>query len=91
MPSPAQHGIACQTISWQTSSQGSWLMSSNPIYLMENRLTGPTPYVKLRLYKSCNSTKSLKDIEILEIDEPCTYIKKDQRMEVGVHLYMDCC
>ncbi|WP_272940946.1 hypothetical protein [Candidatus Midichloria mitochondrii] len=25
------HGITCQTISWQ----GSWLMSSNPIYLME--------------------------------------------------------
>ncbi|MDJ1583681.1 MAG: hypothetical protein MRQ11_03175 [Candidatus Midichloria mitochondrii] len=31
------HGIARQSISWQ----GSWLMSSNPIYLMEkNRLAG---------------------------------------------------
>ncbi|MDJ1313439.1 MAG: transposase [Candidatus Midichloria mitochondrii] len=30
-----RHGIACQTISCQASSQGSWLMSSNPIYLME--------------------------------------------------------
>ncbi|MDJ1313672.1 MAG: hypothetical protein MRQ05_06155 [Candidatus Midichloria mitochondrii] len=49
MTNPAHHGIACQTISWQTSSQGSWLMSSNPIYLMENRLTGPTPYVKLEV------------------------------------------
>ncbi|WP_272940958.1 hypothetical protein [Candidatus Midichloria mitochondrii] len=39
-----------------------------------------------KLDKSCNSTKSLKDIEVLEIDELCTY-----RMEVGVHLYMDCC
>ncbi|MDJ1584135.1 MAG: transposase, partial [Candidatus Midichloria mitochondrii] len=37
-------GIACQTISWQTSfSQGSWLMSSNPVYLMENRLAGLLP------------------------------------------------
>ncbi|AEI88818.1 hypothetical protein midi_00512 [Candidatus Midichloria mitochondrii IricVA] len=25
-------------------------MSSNPIYLRKNRLTGPTPYVKLRLF-----------------------------------------
>ncbi|MDJ1407858.1 MAG: hypothetical protein MRQ13_05865 [Candidatus Midichloria sp.] len=31
-----------------------------------------------KLDKSCNSTKSLKDIEVLEIDELCTYIKKDQ-------------
>ncbi|MDJ1313185.1 MAG: hypothetical protein MRQ05_03560, partial [Candidatus Midichloria mitochondrii] len=30
-------------------SQGSWLMSSNPIYLMEKRARGPTPHVKLRL------------------------------------------
>ncbi|WP_160162168.1 hypothetical protein [Candidatus Midichloria mitochondrii] len=44
-----------------------------------------------KLDKSCNSTKSLKDIEVLEIEELCTYIKKDQRMEVGVHLYIDCC
>ncbi|MDJ1313662.1 MAG: hypothetical protein MRQ05_06105 [Candidatus Midichloria mitochondrii] len=37
-----------------------------------------------KLDKSCNSTKSLKDIEVLEIDELCTYIKKkDQRMEGG--------
>ncbi|CAK6546394.1 MAG: Transposase [Candidatus Midichloria mitochondrii] len=48
-------------------------------------------YVQEKLDKSCNSTKSLKDIEVLEIDELCTYIKKDQRMEVGVHLYMDYC
>ncbi|CAK6551620.1 MAG: Transposase [Candidatus Midichloria mitochondrii] len=40
-------------------------------------------YVQEKLDKSCNSTKSLKDIEVLEIDELCTYIKKDQRMEVG--------
>ncbi|MDJ1583905.1 MAG: hypothetical protein MRQ11_04345 [Candidatus Midichloria mitochondrii] len=30
-----RHGITRQTISWQVSSQGSWLTSSNPIYLME--------------------------------------------------------
>ncbi|CAK6550406.1 MAG: putative protein conserved in bacteria [Candidatus Midichloria mitochondrii] len=33
-------------------------------------------YVQEKLDKSCNSTKSLKDIEVLEIDELCTYIKK---------------
>ncbi|CAK6554352.1 MAG: Transposase [Candidatus Midichloria mitochondrii] len=49
-------------------------------------------YVQEKLDKSCNGTKSLKDIEVLEIDELYTYIKKkDQRMEVGVHLYIDCC
>ncbi|MDJ1299586.1 hypothetical protein [Candidatus Midichloria mitochondrii] len=36
-----------------------------------------------KLDKSCNSTKSLKDIEVLEIDELCTYIKKDQRIGSG--------
>ncbi|CAK9120080.1 MAG: Transposase [Candidatus Midichloria mitochondrii] len=29
-----------------------------------------------KLDKSCNGTKSLKDIEVLEIDELYTYIKK---------------
>ncbi|AEI88732.1 hypothetical protein midi_00425 [Candidatus Midichloria mitochondrii IricVA] len=33
-------------------------------------------YVQEKLDKSCNSTKSLKDIEVLEIEELCTYIKK---------------
>ncbi|CAK6552868.1 MAG: hypothetical protein IRD9MM_05445 [Candidatus Midichloria mitochondrii] len=33
-------------------------------------------YVQEKLDKSCNSTKSLKDIEVLEIDELYTYIKK---------------
>ncbi|CAK6554570.1 MAG: Putative transposase [Candidatus Midichloria mitochondrii] len=33
-------GIARQTISWQTSSQGSWLMSSTRYISWKNRLTG---------------------------------------------------
>ncbi|MDJ1298659.1 MAG: hypothetical protein MRQ10_01085 [Candidatus Midichloria mitochondrii] len=36
-----RHGITCQTISWQSSSRGSWLMSPNPnISHWKNRLTG---------------------------------------------------
>ncbi|WP_237697374.1 hypothetical protein [Candidatus Midichloria mitochondrii] len=44
-----------------------------------------------KLDKSCNSTKSLKDIEVLEIEELCTYIKKKTKeWKGGVHLYIDC-
>ncbi|CAK9120320.1 MAG: hypothetical protein F2MM_05415 [Candidatus Midichloria mitochondrii] len=39
-------------------------------------IEGRGRYVQEKLDKSCNSTKSLKDIEVLEIDELCTYIKK---------------
>lgn len=44
-------------------------------------------YVQEKLDKSLNSIKSLKDIEILEIDELCTYIKKDQRTVESIPLY----
>jgi transposase len=44
-------------------------------------------YVQDKLDKSRNSTKSLKDIEIMEIDELCIYIKKDQRMVESSPLY----
>ncbi|WP_160162303.1 hypothetical protein [Candidatus Midichloria mitochondrii] len=43
-----------------------------------------------KLDKSCNSTKSLKDIEVLEIEGLCIY-KKRPKNGSGVHLYMDCC
>ena len=44
-------------------------------------------YVQEKLDKSRSSTKSLKDIEIIEIDELCTYIKKDQRTAESSPLY----
>ncbi|MDJ1257331.1 MAG: hypothetical protein MRQ07_01560 [Candidatus Midichloria sp.] len=44
-------------------------------------------YVQEKLDKSRKSTKSLKDIEILERGELCTDIKKDQRMEESSPLY----
>ncbi|CAK6555131.1 MAG: hypothetical protein IRF6MM_06800 [Candidatus Midichloria mitochondrii] len=44
-----RHGIARQTISWQASSQGSWLMSSTQYISWKNRLTGLLLNVKLRL------------------------------------------
>ncbi|MDJ1584246.1 MAG: hypothetical protein MRQ11_06190 [Candidatus Midichloria mitochondrii] len=45
------HGITCQTISWQSSSRGSWLMSPNPnISHWKNRLMGLLLNVKLRLF-----------------------------------------
>lgn len=44
-------------------------------------------YVQEKLDKSRNSTRTLRDIEILEIDELCTYIKKDQRIGQSLPLY----
>jgi hypothetical protein len=38
-------------------------------------------YIKNALEKANAEVSSLEDIEILEIDELCTYIKKDQKME----------
>jgi transposase-like protein len=43
--------------------------------------------IKTELQKSQNNVNSIKDIEILEIDELCTYIKKDQRTEENSPLY----
>jgi transposase-like protein len=41
-------------------------------------------WVKAELSKSQNSVETIEDIAILEIDELCTYIKKDQKMEENV-------
>ena len=38
-------------------------------------------YIKEELQKSQNRIRSVKDISILEIDELCTYIKKDPKTE----------
>jgi transposase-like protein len=38
-------------------------------------------WIKLELSKSQKSVKTLEDIAILEMDELCTYIKKDQKTE----------
>ncbi|HJK86606.1 MAG TPA: hypothetical protein QKA08_02400 [Candidatus Megaira endosymbiont of Nemacystus decipiens] len=43
--------------------------------------------IKSELLKSQNNINSLEDISILEIDELCTYIKKDQRTEEGLPSY----
>ncbi|WP_272940983.1 hypothetical protein [Candidatus Midichloria mitochondrii] len=40
-----------------------------------------------KLDKSCNSTKSLKDIEVLEIDELCTYKKRPKNGSGSTPLY----
>ncbi|MDJ1313655.1 MAG: hypothetical protein MRQ05_06070 [Candidatus Midichloria mitochondrii] len=42
MTNPAHHGTARQTISWQTSSRGSWLMSSTQYISLEK--TGSWAY-----------------------------------------------
>jgi transposase-like protein len=44
-------------------------------------------YIKEELNKASNSVESLKDIEVLEIDELCTYIKKNPKMEGSTPLY----
>jgi transposase len=44
-------------------------------------------YIKEELQKSQNRIHSVKDISILEIDELCTYIKKDQKTVGDSFLY----
>jgi transposase-like protein len=43
--------------------------------------------VKAELKKSQGNIKSVKDIAILELDELCTYIKKDPKMGVSIPSY----
>lgn len=43
--------------------------------------------IKGELQKRQNNISSLQDIEILELDELCTYIKKDPRKEESLPLY----
>ncbi|MDJ1256624.1 MAG: hypothetical protein MRQ10_03970, partial [Candidatus Midichloria mitochondrii] len=54
-----RHGITRQTISWQVSSQGSWLTSSTQYISWKNRLTGILLNVKLRLTYVNNHLKHL--------------------------------
>ncbi len=44
-------------------------------------------HVKSEMTKAQNSVNSIKDIAILEIDELCTYIKKDQKMGENLPSY----
>jgi transposase-like protein len=44
-------------------------------------------YIKTELEKTQNSINSIKDVAILELDELCTYIKKDQRMGESLPSY----
>ena len=44
-------------------------------------------YVKSSFEKAQNNLNSIQEIEILELDELCTYIKKDQRMAENIPSY----
>lgn len=44
-------------------------------------IEGIASHIKSEVLKAQNNINSLKDIAILEIDELCTYIKKDQKTE----------
>jgi transposase-like protein len=44
-------------------------------------------FVKGEFIKSQNNLKSVQDVEIMEVDELCTYIKKGQRMEENSSLF----
>jgi transposase-like protein len=44
-------------------------------------------HVKREMLKAQNNVNSIKDIAILEIDELCTYIKKDQKMAENLPSY----
>ena len=44
-------------------------------------------YVKSEMLKAQNNVNSIKDIAILEIDELCTYIKKDPKAAENLPLY----
>ena len=43
--------------------------------------------IKAELKRSQSNINSVRDIAILELDELCTYIKKDQRTEESLPLY----
>jgi transposase len=50
-------------------------------------IEGIAMQVRSEMLKAQNSINSIKDIAILEIDELCTYIKKDQKMEENLPSY----
>lgn len=51
---------------------------------------GIASYVKDEVMKAQNNLNSVKDIAIMEVDELCTYIKKDPKTEESIPS-MDCC
>ena len=50
-------------------------------------IEGVAGYIKTELSKIENNVTSIKDITILELDELCTYIKKDQKTAENSPLY----
>lgn len=44
-------------------------------------------YIRSKATRPTNSIKTVKDIEIIEIDELCTYIKKDPKMAGNLPSY----
>lgn len=50
-------------------------------------IEGAADSIRSELAKGQNGVNSIKDIEILEIDELCTYIKKDPKTEASIPLY----
>lgn len=50
-------------------------------------IEGIAAHVKREFEKAQNSLNSVKDIAILEVDELCTYVKKDQKMEENIPSY----
>ncbi len=50
-------------------------------------IEGMAEYVKEEFAKSQSQIESVQDIEIMEIDELCTYIKKDPRTEENSPLF----
>jgi transposase-like protein len=50
-------------------------------------IEGAAEDIKQELAIRRNNISSLKDISILEIDELCTYIKKDQKMGASISSY----
>ena len=44
-------------------------------------------YIKRQLRQSENQVKTIQDIEIMELDELCTFVKKDQKMEGNMSSY----
>ena len=50
-------------------------------------IEGIAAHIKSEMSKVQNNLNSVKDIAILEIDELCTYIKKDRKTEENLPLY----
>ena len=44
-------------------------------------------YIRRQLRKSENQVKTIQDIEIMELDELCTFVKKDRKMEENLSSY----